>query len=89
MQLCGVLVPAGSVVMRNVLCWHGGTPNLSDEVRALPNAEFLAPWCVQTCHFLLWQLSTFAYREISMPGIGSLCAILCRGNFMKKCLIMA
>ena len=23
MKMCAVLVPAGSVVMRNVLCWHG------------------------------------------------------------------
>ena len=30
--------------MRDVRCWHGGTPNLSEEERALPNAEFIAPW---------------------------------------------
>ena len=36
--------PAGSVVIRDIRAWHGGTPNLSDEVRALPNAEFYAPW---------------------------------------------
>lgn len=36
--------PAGSVVIRDVRAWHGGTPNLSNEVRALPNAEFYAPW---------------------------------------------
>ncbi len=36
--------PAGSVLMRDVRAWHGGTPNLSNEVRALPNAEFFAPW---------------------------------------------
>ena len=36
--------PAGAVVMRDVRAWHGGTPNLSNEVRAMPNAEFLAPW---------------------------------------------
>lgn len=36
--------PAGSVVLRDVRCWHGGTPNLSEEVRAIPNAEFFAPW---------------------------------------------
>ena len=29
---------------------HGGTPNLSDEVRALPNAEFLAPWFHEQLH---------------------------------------
>lgn len=36
--------PAGSVLMRDVRAWHGGTPNLSNEVRSLPNAEFFAPW---------------------------------------------
>ncbi len=36
--------PAGSVVIRDVRTWHGGTPNLSNEVRVMPNAEFYAPW---------------------------------------------
>ena len=36
--------PAGSVLIRDVRAWHGGTPNLSNEVRAIPNAEFYAPW---------------------------------------------
>jgi hypothetical protein len=36
--------PAGSVMIRDVRAWHGGTPNLSREVRAIPNAEFYAPW---------------------------------------------
>ena len=36
--------PAGSVLIRDVRAWHGGTPNLSDEVRAMPNVEFFAPW---------------------------------------------
>lgn len=36
--------PAGSVVLRDPRAWHGGTPNLSNEVRAIPNAEFYAPW---------------------------------------------
>ena len=44
MKMSTVLVPAGSCVMRDVRCWHGGTPNLSDVERALPNAEFIAPW---------------------------------------------
>jgi ectoine hydroxylase-related dioxygenase (phytanoyl-CoA dioxygenase family) len=37
-------VPAGSVQIRDVRAWHGGTPNLSDEARAIPNIEFYAPW---------------------------------------------
>ncbi len=36
--------PAGSVLIRDVRAWHGGTPNVSQEVRAIPNAEFFAPW---------------------------------------------
>jgi ectoine hydroxylase-related dioxygenase (phytanoyl-CoA dioxygenase family) len=36
--------PAGSVLIRDVRAWHGGTPNLSDEVRCLPNVEYWAPW---------------------------------------------
>lgn len=36
--------PAGSVILRDVRAWHGGTPNVSEEVRAIPNVEFFAPW---------------------------------------------
>ena len=42
--LDGLSAPAGSVLIRDVRAWHGGTPNLSDHVRAIPNAEFYAPW---------------------------------------------
>ncbi|MFN8024670.1 MAG: phytanoyl-CoA dioxygenase family protein [Acidimicrobiales bacterium] len=46
-------VPAGSVQIRDVRAWHGGTPNLSDRVRAIPNVEYYAPW----------------FREPMIPGI--------------------
>lgn len=36
--------PAGSVQIRDVRAWHGGTPNVSDHLRAIPNVEFFAPW---------------------------------------------
>ena len=36
--------PAGAVQIRDVRAWHGGTPNLSDHVRSIPNIEFYAPW---------------------------------------------
>ncbi len=45
--------PAGSVMIRDVRAWHGGTPNLSDETRSIPNLEFYAPW----------------FREPLVPGI--------------------
>ena len=36
--------PAGSIMVRDVRAWHGGTPNLSTAMRAIPNLEFYAPW---------------------------------------------
>jgi ectoine hydroxylase-related dioxygenase (phytanoyl-CoA dioxygenase family) len=36
--------PAGAGVFRDTRAWHGGTPNLSREVRAMPNIEYVAPW---------------------------------------------
>lgn len=36
--------PAGSVLIRDPRAWHGGTPNLSNEARAIPNIEYYAPW---------------------------------------------
>ena len=35
---------AGAGVFRDNRAWHGATPNLSREVRALPNVEYGAPW---------------------------------------------
>ena len=46
-------VPAGGVMIRDVRAWHGGTPNVSDTTRAIPNLEFYAPW----------------FREPMVPGI--------------------
>jgi ectoine hydroxylase-related dioxygenase (phytanoyl-CoA dioxygenase family) len=37
-------LPAGSAIFRDARCWHGGTPNLSRQVRAMPNVEYFAPW---------------------------------------------
>ena len=45
--------PAGAVQIRDVRAWHGGTPNLGDEMRWIPNLELYAPW----------------FREPIVPGI--------------------
>ncbi len=45
--------PAGTIMIRDVRAWHGGTPNVSDAMRAIPNLEFYAPW----------------FREPIVPGI--------------------
>ena len=40
-------------MIRDVRAWHGGTPNLTDALRCIPNLEFYAPW----------------FREPIAPGI--------------------
>ncbi|CAN5475471.1 hypothetical protein BH10PSE5_BH10PSE5_29580 [soil metagenome] len=45
--------PAGAIMVRDVRAWHGGTPNVSTSMRAIPNLEFYAPW----------------FREPIVPGI--------------------
>jgi ectoine hydroxylase-related dioxygenase (phytanoyl-CoA dioxygenase family) len=45
--------PAGAIMIRDVRAWHGGTPNLSESIRSIPNLEFYAPW----------------FREPIVPGI--------------------
>jgi ectoine hydroxylase-related dioxygenase (phytanoyl-CoA dioxygenase family) len=45
--------PAGAIMIRDVRAWHGGTPNVSDATRSIPNLEFYAPW----------------FREPMVPGI--------------------
>ncbi|MEO2183372.1 MAG: hypothetical protein ABGY43_13845, partial [bacterium] len=42
--------PAGSVLIRDIRAWHGGTPNLSNDVRAIPNVEYWAPWYREPHH---------------------------------------
>ncbi|HEX3919447.1 MAG TPA: phytanoyl-CoA dioxygenase family protein [Caulobacteraceae bacterium] len=37
--------PAGAGVFRDTRAWHGATPNVSREIRAMPNVEYAAPWC--------------------------------------------
>ena len=36
--------PAGAGVFRDNRAWHGATPNLSREIRAMPNVEYAGPW---------------------------------------------
>jgi ectoine hydroxylase-related dioxygenase (phytanoyl-CoA dioxygenase family) len=45
--------PAGAIMIRDVRAWHGGTPNISNATRYIPNLEFYAPW----------------FREPMVPGI--------------------
>jgi ectoine hydroxylase-related dioxygenase (phytanoyl-CoA dioxygenase family) len=39
-----VCAPAGSALLRDVRCWHGGTANTSSEVRPMTSVGYYAPW---------------------------------------------
>ena len=39
-----VCAPAGTALIRDVRCWHGGTANDSDEIRPMTSVGYLAPW---------------------------------------------
>ena len=36
--------PAGAGIIRDPRAWHGATPNVSREIRAMPNVEYGSPW---------------------------------------------
>ena len=39
-----VCAPAGTALLRDVRCWHGGTANRSDGPRIMTSAGYYAPW---------------------------------------------
>ena len=64
--------PAGSGVFRDHRAWHSGTPNLSKEIRCLPNLEFVPPWHDER-HFMksmpheIWETLTPHGQRICRP----------------------
>ena len=44
MQTSHLCAPAGTAVIRDVRCWHGGTANRSDQVRPMTSMGYYAPW---------------------------------------------
>lgn len=71
--------PAGAGVFRDNRAWHGATPNLSREVRAMPNAEYGAPWVMgrgyaRTMPHEIWETLSEHARHIARyvkaePGV--------------------
>jgi len=39
-----VCAPAGTAIIRDVRCWHGGTANTSNQIRPMTSVGFFAPW---------------------------------------------
>ena len=71
---------AGSGIFRDNRAWHGATPNLSREVRAMPNVEYAPPWAAdgkefsQTLPHEMWETLSPHARQISRrlkadPGV--------------------
>jgi hypothetical protein len=70
---------AGAAVFRDNRAWHGATPNLSREIRAMPNVEYLAPWfehpsLARTMPHEVWESLTdkgkrIAARAKADPGV--------------------
>ena len=61
-------VPAGAAIVRDPRTWHGGTPNVSDERRAMPNALFFAPWYSGLWNGGKKQISPEMYAKLSPHG---------------------
>jgi len=71
---------AGAGVFRDNRAWHGATPNLSREIRAMPNVEYGAPWWndearyARTMPHAIWQslsphAQRIAARVVAEPGV--------------------
>ncbi|CAE7200371.1 unnamed protein product [Symbiodinium sp. CCMP2592] len=59
-------IKAGAAIFRDNRLWHGGTPNLSDRMRALPNMEYFPPGALPSLgwldrHTMPWQI----WRDLS------------------------
>ncbi|HHZ92693.1 TPA: hypothetical protein EYN98_16155 [Candidatus Poribacteria bacterium] len=39
-----ICAPAGTAIVRDVRCWHGGTSNNSDQIRPMLGVGYFAPW---------------------------------------------
>jgi ectoine hydroxylase-related dioxygenase (phytanoyl-CoA dioxygenase family) len=39
-----VCAPAGTALIRDVRCWHGGTANMSEQIRPMTSVGYFAPW---------------------------------------------
>jgi ectoine hydroxylase-related dioxygenase (phytanoyl-CoA dioxygenase family) len=60
-------VDAGAALMRDLRCWHGGTPNISLATRSLPSVEYVAPSLVHE-HWFDEILPHRLWRKLSPHG---------------------
>lgn len=72
MQESLLCAPAGSAVIRDVRCWHGGTANRSNQVRPMTSVGYYAPWYRARVEEVLPQ----AIYEALSPRAQKLCRLL-------------
>jgi hypothetical protein len=94
---------AGAGVFRDNRAWHGATPNLSREIRAMPNVEYGAPWWsdetryARTMPHAIWETLSphaqkIARRVKAEPGVwpagaGSMHPAMARRKAIKETAI--
>lgn len=61
-----VCAPAGTALLRDVRCWHGGTANNSDGARIMSSAGYYAPWFRRPASERALPLAL--YRQMSERG---------------------
>lgn len=61
-----VCAPAGTAVLRDVRCWHGGTANNSEAARVMTSAGYYAPWFLRAGSEGALPLE--GYRQLSERG---------------------
>lgn len=64
--------PAGAGVLRDTRAWHGATPNLSREIRALPSIEYSAGWSKgrnfqKSMPHEIWETLSAHAQKITLP----------------------
>jgi len=68
-----VCAPAGTALIRDVRCWHGGTSNNSHENRPMISAGYFAPWF---CRPIQEPLLPRAVYDTFSPRAKELCSLL-------------
>lgn len=62
-----ICAPAGTAIIRDVRCWHGGTANTSQQIRPMTSIAYFAPWFrapwKKNCHAPITKICRRARRN--------------------------
>lgn len=71
---------AGSAFLFDPRTWHGGTPNLSQSIRALPGVSFVAPWYTGNRPIHRRRIPRSVYEQFKSPLALRSAALLASDN---------